>query len=83
MTSLYGSWVWRKSSFSQGGGNSSCVEVGHWRTSSFSEGGGNSDCVEVGVTKDDVAVRDSKNPAGGTVEFPGHAWRLFHAKLTD
>lgn len=27
MNSSHGSWVWRKSSFSQGDGNSDCVEV--------------------------------------------------------
>lgn len=28
MTGIQGKWVWRKSSFSQGNGNSDCVEVG-------------------------------------------------------
>lgn len=29
MTSTQGRWAWRKSSFSNGNGNSSCVEVGY------------------------------------------------------
>lgn len=60
MTSSHGRWVWRKSSFSEGG-NNACVEIGHWRKSSFSQGANNSDCVELSSAG---AVRDSKNPAG-------------------
>lgn len=83
MTSSPGSWVWRKSSFSEGNGNSACVEVGHWRKSSLSEASGNSDCVEVGFASDLAAVRDSKNPAGGMLTVPEAAWRAFRTKLTD
>lgn len=39
-----------------------------WRTSSFSTGEGN--CVEVAVFADGtIGVRDSKDPAGGTLRF--------------
>ena len=68
--------VWRKSSFSSNGGD--CVEVG-WRKSSFSGGGG--DCVEVSWPDLAVAVRDSKNAGGPTVEFPCRSWREWVANL--
>ena len=59
MSGSHGRWVWRKSSFSNGG-NNACVEIGHWRKSSVSEGGNNA-CVELSSAG---AVRDSKNPTG-------------------
>jgi hypothetical protein len=49
-----------------------------WRRSSFSNGQGGQ-CVEelqlIDVNR--VAVRDSKNPDGGTLEFSGSAWSCF------
>ena len=46
-----------------------------WRKSSYS-GGGSGNCVEVaGTPRRVVAVRDSKNPAGGAVTLDGPAWR--------
>jgi hypothetical protein len=64
---------WRKSSHSANGGN--CVEIA-WRTSSYSANGGS--CVEVGwPERAGVAVRDSKNTAGPTLEFSATAWRSF------
>jgi hypothetical protein len=77
MTSSDGRWVWRKASFSQGSGNSDCVEMGRWRKSSFSEGNGNSSCVEVAWPMPVTAVRDSKNPDGGMLVIPEAAWRRF------
>lgn len=82
MASPYGSWIWRKSSFSESNGNSDCVEVGHWRKSTFSQGNGNSACVEVGFTPDRTAVRDSKNPEGGMLTLPEPAWHTFRTTLT-
>ena len=62
-----GTWVWRKSSFSQPN-NNNCVEVGHWRKSSFSQPNGNS-CVEVAHFSELVGVRDSKNTDGPKLAF--------------
>ncbi|MGH3861856.1 DUF397 domain-containing protein [Actinokineospora sp.] len=44
---------------------------GVWRKSSFSDHAG--DCVEVAYSST-VRVRDSKNPAGGTLTLPPAAW---------
>lgn len=46
-----------------------------FRTSSFCSLG---NCVEVGVRSDRVVlVRDSKDRAGGTLEFSAEEWRSF------
>lgn len=47
--------------------------AGAWRKSSHS-GGGN-DCVEVALSAERVGVRDSKNPAGGTLSVSPRGWR--------
>jgi hypothetical protein len=75
--------VWRKSSFSEGGGDSSCVEIGHWHKSSFSQGNGDSDCVEVGYGADVTGVRDSKNTDGGMLTFTTTAWHAFQTKIVN
>jgi len=55
--------IWRKSSYSTGGGQN-CVEVAVlWRKSSYSTGDGQN-CVEVAVVPGAVAIRDSKDPHG-------------------
>lgn len=66
-------WTWRTSSRSAGNGQ--CVEVG-WRRSARSLANG--DCVEVaaGAT---VAVRDSKDPAGGMLRLSHGEWSSFLA----
>jgi uncharacterized protein DUF397 len=47
-----------------------------WRKSSYSGGSGSGNCVEVaGIPRRAVAVRDSKNPAGGAVTLDASAWR--------
>ncbi|GAA4538151.1 DUF397 domain-containing protein [Amycolatopsis samaneae] len=66
--------IWRKSSYSNGG-NGECVEVA-WVKSSYS-GTGNGNCVEIAVLPEQVAVRDSKDPASGALTFPSAAWRPF------
>ncbi|MGH3994734.1 MAG: DUF397 domain-containing protein [Pseudonocardiaceae bacterium] len=76
-----GYWVWRKSSFSNGG-NNACVEVGRWRKSSFSEGNNNA-CVEVAHTTDTVGVRDTKHRAAGHLAFTPRAWTTFVHDLPD
>jgi hypothetical protein len=68
--------VWRKSSYS-GGGGGSCVEVA-WRKSSYS-GGGTGNCVEVANGIDAISMRDSKNASGPTITVTPAAWRAFVA----
>jgi hypothetical protein len=51
------------------------VEDLQWRKSSFSSTNG---CVEVAPWGEAfVAVRDSKNPAGGIQLYDHHEWRCF------
>lgn len=69
--------IWKKkSSFSANGGD--CVEVG-WRRSSFSGNGGT--CVEVSWPDLAVAVRDSKNTDGPTIEIAPITWHAFLASV--
>ena len=69
---------WRKSSYSNNGGE--CVEVATWRKASYSNNGGN--CVEAGVAETGRAVvRDTTNREGAVLSFPLAAWRTFAAGL--
>jgi len=55
--------VWRKSTRSGAGNDSSCVEVRRaWRKSTLSGATNNTDCVEVAFCSDDAGfhLRDSK-----------------------
>jgi hypothetical protein len=52
-----------------------------WRKSSRSSNVAN--CVEVAVTVGAVAVRDSKDPAGGVLAVPPHTWAAFTTALSD
>jgi hypothetical protein len=52
------------------------LSAARWRKSSRSTGiGSNGACVEVALAGPAAAVRDSKNPKGPTLVFPGRAWR--------
>jgi hypothetical protein len=51
-----------------------------WRKSSRSSGGGN-ECVEVANLPGTVAVRDSKNPAGGALAFDRSKWAAFAGRV--
>jgi Domain of unknown function (DUF397) len=64
---------WRKSSYSRRAG---CVKFAfvEWQKSSYS---GKDGCVEVAFAPAAVAVRDSKNPAGGMLSFSPKAFRAF------
>lgn len=70
--------IWRKSSYSgDNGGN--CIEVAAaaWRKSSHS-GDNGGDCIEVAFgTPGAVPVRDSKDPGGPVLVFPGSSWSAF------
>lgn len=72
--------TWRKSSYS-GDTGGQCVEcapldTATWRKSSHS-GDTGGDCVEVADLTPHIAVRDSKNPAGGTVTVGAGAFSVF------
>lgn len=49
-----------------------------WRKSSYS-GPRDVCCVEIAFAGADTAVRDSKNPAGGSLLVGGSSWRRFLA----
>lgn len=72
---------WRKSLYSNGGGNA-CVEVASapWRKSSYSSNGGAS-CVETASGDGVVLVRDTTDRAGFTLPVPAVAWATFTASL--
>jgi hypothetical protein len=46
-----------------------------WRKSSYSGQGAN--CLEVAPVREGAAVRDSKDPGGAILRFPGDSWRAF------
>lgn len=69
---------WRKSSYSNNGGE--CVEVAAWRKATYSGNGGN--CVEAGVAEvGQVLVRDTTNREGATLSFSVAAWCAFAKRL--
>jgi hypothetical protein len=52
----------------------------NWFTSTYSSGNGQ--CVECAHTPDGgMAVRDSKDRDGGTLQFTANDWRAFLASL--
>jgi hypothetical protein len=69
---------WRKSSYSNNGGE--CVEVAAWRKASCSGNGGN--CVEARVAETGrVLVRDTQNRDRDVLSIPADAWQQFTASL--
>ncbi|MFI2673376.1 DUF397 domain-containing protein [Streptomyces albidoflavus] len=67
---------WFKSSYSSDAGGN-CIEVAYdWRKSSYSSDTGG-DCVEVAAHPTKVHVRDSKVPAGPTLDVTPAAWAAF------
>jgi hypothetical protein len=49
----------------------------NWRKSSYSGGGDGNNCVEIAHNQTQVAIRDSKAPAGATLTFPTGAFSRF------
>jgi hypothetical protein len=47
-----------------------------WNKSSYSNGAGGN-CVEMAGTDREALVRDSKDPGGPVLHFPGGAWDTF------
>jgi hypothetical protein len=75
-------YIWRRAT--RCGESGQCVEFGvphiqpvapPWHKSSYSSDTAN--CVEVAEGMVQVAVRDSKDPDGPVLRFPGGAWREF------
>ncbi|MFF4043687.1 DUF397 domain-containing protein [Streptomyces sp. NPDC001816] len=48
-----------------------------WRKSSYSGGGDGNNCVEVANRPTHIAIRDSKDPALGTLTIPAEAFAPF------
>lgn len=53
---------------------------GPWRKSSYSNGSGGN-CIEVDDSRDDIRVRDSKDPHGPVMVFTAAAWGAFIAEV--
>ncbi|EDY57350.1 MULTISPECIES: DUF397 domain-containing protein [Streptomyces] len=53
----------------------------NWRKSSYSGSGDGNACVEIANRQAHMAVRDSKNPAHGTLAFPTAAFSTFLTAL--
>ncbi len=51
-----------------------------WRKTSYSSGNGGN-CVEVGQATEAVAVRDTTDRNGATLDVPAEAWRAFTARI--
>ncbi|MEU2550510.1 DUF397 domain-containing protein [Streptomyces sp. NPDC013313] len=54
---------------------------GNWRKSSYSGPGDGDSCVEIADSPTRIAVRDSKDPAAGTLVFPPAAFVAFVESL--
>lgn len=56
---------------------SSALSRATWHKSSRSNGGAEGNCVEVAALPDQIALRDSKDPAGTVLAFTDVEWRAF------
>ncbi|MFB8415492.1 DUF397 domain-containing protein [Streptomyces albidoflavus] len=73
---MTGALAWFKSTYSSTSGGA-CIEVAYnWRKSSYS-GDKEFACVEVAAHPTTVHIRDSKVPAGPTLDVTPGAWRAF------
>ncbi|MFJ1973182.1 DUF397 domain-containing protein [Streptomyces sp. NPDC087903] len=54
-----------------------------WRKSSYSGGGDGNNCVEIAPRPSRVSIRDSKDPAYGTLSVPAGAFTTFVDALKD
>lgn len=52
-----------------------------WRKSSYSGSGDGNNCVEIANLFSQVAIRDSKAPAQGTLSFPAGPFTAFISNL--
>jgi hypothetical protein len=50
---------------------------GDWRKSSYSGGGDGNNCVEIAPTPTHISIRDSKDPAAGTLTVPAGSFVAF------
>ncbi|QBI56263.1 DUF397 domain-containing protein [Streptomonospora litoralis] len=73
---------WSTSSYSTNSAN--CVECtsATWAKSSYSTAQGQ-DCVEYTPLPTSIAVRDSKHPDAGHLDFPGSGWAAFLGAVKD
>ncbi|MEU2301052.1 DUF397 domain-containing protein [Streptomyces antibioticus] len=75
-------YAWFKSSHSSGGGGE-CVEASYaWRKSTHSDGEGG-ECLEMAACPHTIHIRDSKNPAGPTLDLSPTAWNGFLAHVAE
>ncbi|MEU9345923.1 DUF397 domain-containing protein [Streptomyces sp. NPDC048278] len=54
-----------------------------WQKSSYSSFGDGDSCVEIANSPTRIAVRDSKDPAAGTLTFPRAVFAPFVEALKD
>ncbi|MFC8514136.1 DUF397 domain-containing protein [Streptomyces sp. NPDC057257] len=54
---------------------------GNWRKSSYSGPGDGNSCVEIADRRSRISIRDSKDPAAGTLTFPTGTFTTFVESL--
>ena len=55
----------------------------NWRKSSYSGGNDGANCVEIAPRPTHIAIRDSKDPALGTLAFPAGTFAAFLQALKE